>query len=40
MFYMLKKWEIYPAYISKKNLKHEKQVILLMISKKDSIILQ
>ena len=27
-----KKEEIYPAYVSKHNLNHEKQVILLMIS--------
>ena len=34
MCYMLKKMTIYPAYISKHNLNHEKQIILLMISNK------
>ena len=31
MFCILKKEKIYPAYISKHNSNHEKQVILLMI---------
>ena len=32
MFRMLKKKKIYPAFVSKDNSNHEKQVILLMIS--------
>ena len=32
MFCMLKKKKIYPAYVSKHNSNHEKQVILLMIA--------
>ena len=31
MCYMLKKLNIYPAWISKHNSKHEKQIIILMI---------
>ena len=32
MFYMVKKKNNYPAYVSKHNSNHEKRVILLMIS--------
>ena len=35
MFCMLKKEKIYPAYVSKHNSNHEKQVILLMISNRE-----
>ena len=31
MFCMLEKKKIYPAYVSKHNSNHEKQVIILMI---------
>ena len=35
MFCILKKKKIYPAYVSKNNSNHEKQVILLMIPNGD-----
>ena len=35
MFFMLKRKKIYPAYVSKHNLKSEKQVFLLMIPNRE-----
>ena len=35
MFFMLKRKKIYPAYVSKYNLKREKQVFLFMIPNRE-----